>query len=116
LEETAPHTAETFSELLDRELSVFKQNKAYSYVQDLKDAFPGDKPEAARIFDTIPHHVFWDVKVPQIHQPKKAKNPYNPARVYPFTSFFEFRDYEEYNDRRELKHNLRDDISLYRRY
>jgi hypothetical protein len=27
-------------------------------------------------------------------------NPYNPARAYPFTSFFDAREYEEYMDRR----------------
>ena len=38
------------------------------------------------------------------------KNPYNPSRKYPFDSFFELRDYEEYMDRRKLKKNLKDSI------
>ena len=47
---------------------------------------------------------------------KLAMNPYNPFRKYPFASFFEHREYEEYMDRRKLKKNLKDSISTYRRY
>ncbi len=43
-------------------------------------------------------------------------NPYNPFRAYPYTSFFDLRENEEYNDRRHKKENLRDAVSLYRRY
>lgn len=84
----------------------------------MRDAFKKDleKPLAQKIFDTIPEHVFWDIKVPRKQDPKIHKNPYNPARKYPFESFFDHRAYEEYMDRREKKQNLNDGRSLYRRY
>ena len=65
---------------------------------------------------TIPDHAFWDIKKPQVPEDKKLMNPYNQFRRYPFDSFFELRDYEEYNRRRDLKENLNDTVSLYRKY
>lgn len=87
-------------------------------MKDLKDAFSTSlaKTHADQIFDTIPHHMFWDIKVPRTEDPQKFMNPYNPFRKYPFTSFFDYREYEEYMDRRKLKQNLRDGLSTYRRY
>jgi len=66
--------------------------------------------------ETIPDHVFWDIKKPLIKEDTKLTNPYNPFRKYPFSSFFELRDYEEYMDRRKKKDNLADGVSLHKRY
>jgi hypothetical protein len=66
--------------------------------------------------DTIPEHAFWDIKIPQVGDEKKFMNPYNPFRAYPFSSFFDYRQYEEYMDRKTLKNNLVDGLSTYRRY
>lgn len=74
------------------------------------------KSRAQKIFETIPDHVFWDIKKPLTKEPDAHKNPYNPFRQYPFNSFFDLRDYEEYNERRHKKQNIRDAVSLYRRY
>lgn len=84
----------------------------------MRDAFKNDieKPLAEKIFDTIPAHYFWDIKTPRQKPVSLIKNPYNPFRQYPFESFFDHRSYEEYMDRREKKENLRDGLSLYRRY
>jgi hypothetical protein len=84
----------------------------------LKDAYSEGlaKPAAQKIFSTIPDHVFWDIKKPVNSDETKITNPYNPFRKYPFESFFDLRDYEEYMNRRVEKNNLRDNISLYRRY
>jgi hypothetical protein len=60
--------------------------------------------------------VFWDIKTPRHEVDQLKKNPYNPFRQVPFSSFFDHRQYEEYMDRRERKENLRDGQSLYRRY
>ena len=43
-------------------------------------------------------------------------NPYNPFRKYPYSSFFDLREYEEYMDRRTKKNNLKDAVSIHRRY
>jgi hypothetical protein len=43
-------------------------------------------------------------------------NPYNPFRKYPYSSFFDIREFEEYNDRRRKKENLVDACSIHRRY
>jgi hypothetical protein len=58
---------------------------------------------ADKIFDTLPDHVFWDIKKPRNVDKEIPVNPYNPFREYPFRDFFEFRDYEEYNDRKTFK-------------
>ena len=75
-----------------------------------------EKSTAQKIFETIPSHAFWDIKKPIGTETAKPMNPYNPARQYPFSSFFDMREYEEYMDRRTLKNNLRDAVSTYRRY
>lgn len=68
MEQNSPFTADEFNQILDQELSVFKDGEKYDYVKDLKDAFKEglSKPAAEKIFDTIPEHVFWDIKVPQV--------------------------------------------------
>ncbi len=52
---------------MDEEFSVFKNGQEYDYVTDLRDGFKNSlkKPLARRIFETIPDHVFWDIKKPQ---------------------------------------------------
>ena len=85
---------------------------------DLNKAFKKSlqKSLAEKIFDTIPEHVFWDIKKPLGTEVDNFTNPYNPFRGVPFTSFFDRRDYEEYMDRRILKANLKDAVSTYRKY
>lgn len=118
MEKQDPHAFDNFEEVLDKEFSVFKLGEKYDYVKDVKDAFQDSlsKSAAQRIFETIPDHVFWDIKKPLNPDKEVAMNPYNPFRMYPNTSFFEMRDYEEYMNRRTRKENLRDAVSTYRRY
>ena len=118
LEAASPLTLDEFQDVLDKEFSVFKEGEQYSFVRDLKEAYaPGMERSAAdRIFDTIPHHAFWDIKVPQTADPQKFMNPYNSFRQYPTSSFFDAREYEEFMDRRNRKQNLRDGVSTRRRY
>lgn len=84
----------------------------------MKNAYKNSlqKSAAQRIFETIPDHVFWDIKKPFIEEQQKILNPYNPFRKYPFDSFFDLRNYEEYMDRRNYKQNINDSVSLSRRY
>jgi len=84
---------DNWNEYLDRELSVFKDGAKYDYVTDIADAYKAGlaKPLASKIFDTIPDHVFWDIKRPINAEKRLPMNPYNPARRVANDSFFEFR-------------------------
>lgn len=119
LEQDAPYTMDEFQDVLEKEFSVFKTGEKYDYVKDMHEAFDEDlaMPLSQKIIRSMPDHVFYDIKKPlRGTEFEKVKNPYNPARQFPFSSFFEYRDYEEYMDRRKLKNNWRDNISTYRRY
>lgn len=108
MESNSPFNIDEFQDILDKEFSIFKKENQYDYVRDMKDAFQDSlaKPAAVSILETIPEHAFWDIKVPQTPQEQRYMNPYNPFRKYPFSSFFEHRDYEEYLDRKIKKENL----------
>ena len=56
-----------FHAVLDKELAVFQKGEKYDFVKDLKDAYKDSLKTTSeqRIFDTIPDHVFWDIKKPQ---------------------------------------------------
>ena len=66
LHKLSPYSVDEFNELLDKEFSVFKQGEKYDYVKDMKDAYRESlsKTTAQKIFETIPDHVFWDIKKP----------------------------------------------------
>ena len=117
-ERVAPQTLDEFNDIMDKEFSVFKEGQKYEFVRDIRDAFADGlaKTEASKILDTIPAHAFWDIKTPKGQTHKKYFNQYNPFRGVPFQSFFEFRQNEEYNDRRILKNNIQDGLSTYRRH
>jgi hypothetical protein len=57
---------EEFEDILARELSVFKTGEKYDYVTDMKRAYSESlaQTSASKIFDTLPDHVFWDIKKP----------------------------------------------------
>jgi hypothetical protein len=118
LEANSPNTIDEFNEILDKEFSVFKQGEKYSFVKDLTDAYSQglERSAADRIFDTLPDHVFWDIKTPVKEDLKKFMNPYNSFRQYHVSSFFDARESEEYFDRKTLKQNLNDGVSTRRRY
>lgn len=82
MEANSPFTVDEFNEVLLNEFSVFKDGEKYSFVKDMKDAFQESlrKPAAERILDTIPEYVFWDIKTPQVEDPKRFMNPYNSFR------------------------------------
>ena len=111
-------TPDELNALMDKHLSVFKEGQKYDFSKDLKNAFSStlSKSLAEQILETVPDHAFWDIKKPASLEEDKIMNPYNPFRKYPFESFFDMRENEEYNDRRYFKRNLRDNVSTYRRY
>ena len=117
-EGTSGFSIEAFHEVLDKELGVFQKNK-YDYVKDLKEAHQASLATNLedKILDTIPEHVFWDIKKP-LNQKKDlvVTNRYNPFRGREYESFFEMRDQEDYQERMETKRNINDSISMFRRY
>jgi len=79
-----------FASILDKELGVFQKGEKYDYVKDLKDAYKHSlsKTREERIFETLPDHVFWDIKKPQGPKQLMRKNRYNPFRGKEFENFF----------------------------
>ena len=63
--------------------------------------------EAAKIFKTLPDHVFWDIKKPRskdLDDDEMFANPYNPARADPTRDFFDARVNEQWlKDKKEQK-------------
>ena len=83
----------------------------------MKDAYKNSLSTTTeeKIFNTIPDHVFWDIKTPQKDSPLVRTNRFNPFRGRESANFFEMRDTEEFMDRQETKANLNDSISLHKR-
>ena len=101
-----------------RELDIFKAGEDYDFVKDLREGFADGLRESAadKIFKTIPDHAFWDIKKPIHEDPDTLQNPYNPARKYPYDSFFDMRKHEAYHKRQTDKRNIAENVSFYRRY
>jgi len=97
---------------------VFAPGEKYEYNKDLKRAFDKSLGQSLEmeILKTIPEHVFWDIKTPQSKQGLIRMNRYNPFRGREFTNFFEMRASEEALTRQEVKNNINDSTSTYRRY
>lgn len=57
-------TLDEFNEYLDQEFSIFKGDRRYDYVEDIKDALQESlkKSTAEKIFNTLPDYYFWDIK------------------------------------------------------
>ena len=109
---------DAWEHMVDQEFSVFKKGEKYSYIKDMQDAFaPGQSTSMERkIFKTIPDHVFWDIKKPLREPEDMVLHPYNPARKYPFESFFDRRNYEQWRHDRATNLKIKDDVSRHRRY
>jgi len=109
---------EDWEALVDKELDVFLQSDKYSYVKDIEQAFaPGQTASLeAKILKTIPDHAFWDIKRPRSSEQDMFVNKFNPSRKYPFESFFDRRNYEQWMHDRETNVKLKEDISRHRRY
>lgn len=109
---------EEWDKILARELNTFKEGEKYDYVTDLRRTFDEglSTSTADKIFKKMPAHVFWDIKKPQGKVTKELYvNPYNPARKYPFESFFDMRNHEDWLHTKETKRNLKENISRHNR-
>jgi hypothetical protein len=107
-----------WNEYLDRELSVFKKDEKYDYVKDMNDAFAdGLKTSlAAKILNTIPAHVFWDIKTPINMEQPSLMNQYNPARKVFNDNFFDIRTDEAWLKERKVNMLLKPSVSKFRNY
>ena len=73
-------------------------------------------PLAVKIFKKLPVHIFYDIKKPQAQeQSEHYMNPYNPARKYPYQSFFDMRNHEEWLKTKEENRNINNNVSRYTR-
>ena len=77
--------AEAMEQAMIDELAIFKDGSKYSFVHDLREGFDdGLRVSAAdKIFDTLPDHVFYDIKKPAVQYAEIHRNKYNPARKDP---------------------------------
>ena len=110
---------EEWDKILAQEFNTFKEGESYDYVTDLRRTYDASLAEstASKIFRRIPDHVFWDIKKPQVNTGEKMNlNPYNTARKYPFETFFEMRQHEEWLKSKEEQRNLNNNISKHTRY
>ncbi|MFS8160629.1 MAG: hypothetical protein ACMG6E_10600 [Candidatus Roizmanbacteria bacterium] len=69
MEKNALFNLDEFNAVLDKEFSVFREGEDYDLMKDLKLGYANtlSKSKAQLIFETIPAHVFWDIKKP-LHQ------------------------------------------------
>ena len=109
---------EEWNDYIDKELSVFKAGEKYDYVKDLRSAFAEglSSTTADKILETIPAHVFWDIKKPMQSEENYYMNPYNPARKYPGESFFDIRKTESWMLDRATNAKLTPTISSFKMY
>lgn len=56
--------AAVFFKMLD-ELNVFKEGEEYDVLKDMRDGYQKSLKKSMhdRLFDLLPDHVFWDIKV-----------------------------------------------------
>jgi len=94
-------------------LSVFKAGERYDYVKDLQEAFQDglSTPLAKKILQTVPAHVFWDIKKPIGAEEDHLMNEYNPARQIHGANFFEMRDYDTWRYEKEACRNIAPSVS-----
>jgi len=104
---------EEWDKILAHEFNTFKTGEKYDYVTDLRRTFDEGvaTSTASRIFKKMPAHVFWDIKKPLTGGEDWFVNPYNPARKYPYQSFFDMRRHEDWLEAKEQMRNLNTSIS-----
>lgn len=98
---------------------MLKKGEKYSFVKDLREAYDDGLRTSLeeKIFDTLPIHVFHDIKVPiEQEEPEVYWHKYNPAKKNPNTNFFVMRANEDYFSRQKKKENVRDNVTMHRLY
>jgi len=108
---------EEWDKILAREFNTFKEGEKYDYVTDLRRTFDESvsTPLEQKIFKKIPSHFFWDIKKPLGVREEVPINPYNPARKYPFESFFDMRRHQEWLKTKEENRNIACGVSQHNR-
>lgn len=104
---------------IGEELAQPHEDESYSVAKDMQDAYYKSLSTslADQIYQTIPDHAFWDVKVPLMNMTSPRINKYNSVKPPTTSSFFEHRTNDEWMiERYKNKRNTRDSISLFRTY
>ena len=111
----AGYNTEEWDAILAREFDTFKNGEKYDYTKDLRHTFDASLGESLeqKIFKKIPSHAFWDIKVPQEKKQEMYLNPYNTARKYPFETFFDMRNHEDWLRNKAEQRNLKNNVSRY---
>jgi hypothetical protein len=107
---------EEWDKILATEFNTFKNGEKYDYVTDLRRTFDEGiaTSTSVKILKKMPAHVFWDIKKPcTAGNEEYYINPYNPARKYPYQSFFDMRRHEDWLENKEKMRNIGTDISQY---
>lgn len=114
----AGYDMEEWDAILSRELDTFKPGEKYDYATDLRRTYDSSLGESleAKIFKRLPSHVFWDIKTPRGNAKQEMYlNPYNTARKYPFETFFDMRNHEDWLQSRAEQRNLANNVSRHNR-
>ncbi len=108
---------EQWDQILARELDTFKPGEKYDYATDLRRTFDESlsEPLESKILKRMPAHVFWDIKTPRNSKQDLYLNPYNTARKYPFETFFDMRNHEDWLKSRVEQRNINTSISRHNR-
>ena len=106
---------EEWDQILSRELDTFKAGEKYDYTTDLRRTFDESLSESleSKILKRMPAHVFYDIKAPKDKKETYYMNPFNPARKYPYETFFDMRNHEDWLKSRSEQRNLRNNVSRY---
>jgi len=106
-----------WNQVIADQLATFKGEEKYNFVRDLRDSYRDSLSTnvEAKIFNTIPDYVFWDIKKPLSPERTVRSNRYNPLRGAD-RDFFEMRNMEEYHVRQKNRDNLNDSTTLYSQY
>jgi len=115
--ESAGIDTDALNEMMAKELNIFN-GEEYSFTKDLREGYDAGLSTSAadKIFDTLPDHVFWDIKRPLGKTPDTYWNQYNSARKIPNTNFFDMRNTERYFRMQKTHNNTIASVSYYRKY
>ena len=104
-----------------RDLQPLSQSRLtrekYRFVEDLAEAYePWNRPHLELILDSLPMHVFLDIKQPRkFHELPYDTNMNNPFRGPAYEDFWGYLRYDDYRAEMLNKRNIAPQISFWRR-
>lgn len=96
-------------------MNVFEENEQYDAVKDMQTAFKSTAvPLKDQLIQSLPEHVFMDIKTPLGKQNHVHINPHNAMKPIQHRSFFDYLDQQEYFQRKKKQENLRNHLPVKR--